>query len=77
MGQVIKVVLLYDRQYWKEKGYSGEIISDSFDDPILSCLDDTKFDDNGNIKQPALVVFTGAQVYRYWKEKKILGKRVT
>lgn len=23
MGYITKVVVLYDKQYWKEKGYSG------------------------------------------------------
>ena len=67
VGNLTKVVILYERQYWKEKSYSGEVVSDSFNDPIMSCFDDTKMDDNGNIKQPALIVFVGAQVYRYWK----------
>ncbi len=75
MGQLVKVVILYDRQYWKENGYSGEIVSDSFDDPILSCYDDTKYDDNGQVKQPALIFFTGAQVYRYWKERGDMSQR--
>jgi monoamine oxidase len=26
----------------------------------MSCFDDTKMDDEGNIKQPALIVFVGA-----------------
>lgn len=77
MGKLIKVVVLYDRQYWKEKGYSGEIVSDSFDAPILSCFDDSKLDEYGNVKQPALIVFVGAQVYRYWKEKGVLGEKVS
>lgn len=42
----------------------------------MSCFDDTKFDDKGEIKQPALIVFSGAQVYRYWKERGELGIRV-
>jgi monoamine oxidase len=76
VGNLTKVIVLYEKQYWKEKGYSGEIISDSYDDPIMSCFDDTKMDDEGNIKQPALIVFVGAQVYRYWKERGDMGERV-
>lgn len=28
MGSVIKIVILYEQPFWREKGYSGEIISD-------------------------------------------------
>lgn len=42
-------------------------MSDSSDSPIISCFDDSKLDENGQVKQPALIIFVGGQVYRYWK----------
>lgn len=42
MGSYIKVILLYKRAYWKEKGMSGELLTDCFDSPLMTAFDDTK-----------------------------------
>src|SRR5687768_11678735 len=42
MGCVIKTMLYYDRAYWTEKGYSGQMFTNG--GPVLYTLDDTKPD---------------------------------
>lgn len=51
-------------------------MSDSFDDPLMSGYDDSKYDEEGNLKQAALIVFVAAQVYRYWKERGDMAEMV-
>ena len=63
MGNYTKAVLLYDKQYWRENGMSGETLSDGFDSPIFMSYDDTRFKDNGEI-QPAIVIFMSAGIDR-------------
>lgn len=69
MGSYIKVILLYKRAYWKEKGLSGEILTDCTDSPLMTAFDDTKVNDKGEI-QPALIVFVAGAMYRVWKDRK-------
>ena len=59
MGNYTKMVLLYDKQYWREKGFSGETLSDCADSPILMGFDDSRAKDNGEV-QPGFVVFLSA-----------------
>lgn len=47
MGNYTKMILLYDKQYWKEKGFSGETLSDCADCPILMAFDDSRCKENG------------------------------
>ena len=35
MGGYSKMVLLYDKPYWREKNFSGQILSDCHDSPVL------------------------------------------
>lgn len=42
MGSIIKTMTFYDRCYWREKGLSGQMVTDS--GPVIFCLDDTKPD---------------------------------
>lgn len=42
MGSVIKAITFYERPFWREKGLSGVVISDS--GPVYVTLDDTKPD---------------------------------
>jgi monoamine oxidase len=39
MGCVIKCIVRYDRPYWRERGFSGEIVSDA--GPLCVCYDKT------------------------------------
>ena len=42
MGAFSKIIILYDKQYWYQNGYSGELLSDCHDGPVLNAYDDTK-----------------------------------
>ena len=68
MGMVAKVVLLYHQKYWKIKGFSGEAISDCTKGPAMNVFDNTHHNQQGE-EQPALTVFIGGGVYKYWKDR--------
>jgi monoamine oxidase len=42
MGSLIKVILLYKEQYWRNKNFSGETLSDCYDSPVMNCFDDSR-----------------------------------
>ena len=71
MGLLIKFVAVYPKPYWKEMGYSGEIVSsggtpvspDCEGSPICITLDDSH--ENGF----ALVGFIGGKLAVQWAEK--------
>ena len=66
MGSIAKVLVLYPEAYWKKKGFSGEVLSDCFDGPAMNVFDDTRSNSEGKF-QPALAVFIGGGVYKFWK----------
>ena len=68
MGTLAKVLVLYPEAYWTNKGFTGEVLSDCFDSPVMSVFDDTRINLEGK-PQPALSVFIGGGVYKYWKEQ--------
>ena len=47
MGSIGKIIVRYEECYWKNKGFSGEILSDGYDSPITLTYDDTKTKLNG------------------------------
>lgn len=47
MGGYSKMIILYPKQYWVEKGFSGEILSDCLDDPLQETYDETRVKENG------------------------------
>lgn len=62
MGQVGKVILYYERPFWKEQGISGCFMFDAESKvrskfPIILSLDETKPDGSS----PAIIGFTGAR----------------
>jgi len=70
MGQVAKVILYYKRAFWKEHGFSGCFLIDSYSrgrslDPVILSLDETKPDGS----HPAIIGFVGA---RGWFEMRNL-----
>jgi hypothetical protein len=40
-------MVLYKTQFWKEKGFSGEIISDCIDGPVFNTYDDSRMNTLG------------------------------
>ena len=55
MGAAIKVIALYDRAFWRERGYSGEVVSS--DGPLSIVYDDCAHD----LSQAALVGFVAGR----------------
>lgn len=60
MGQTIKCIALYDEPFWRDSGYSGEVVSG--DGPLSVVYDNTSHDG----AQPALLGFLCAGPARYW-----------
>lgn len=68
MGQVAKVILYYDKPFWKEHNYSGCFFFESADraaQPIILSLDDTKPDGS----HPAIIGFITARGWFEMREK--------
>lgn len=63
MGSVIKCVLSYSRPFWREKGFSGEMINDV--GPVRLAFDDSP----ENLGHGALVGFMLGETAREWSEK--------
>ena len=71
MGHYTKILLLYDQRYWKDRGYSGEIVTDGEDGPISMGFDDTRTKENGEM-QPGIVIFVAGGVDREWTQDREL-----
>lgn len=68
MGQVGKVILYYERAFWKEHGFSGCFFIDSAErhlNPVILSLDETKPDGS----HPAVIGFTGARGWLAMRDK--------
>lgn len=63
MGTVIKTIVIYDKPFWREAGFSAEAISDQ--GPIFICYDDSSHDD----KKHAIVGFIAATAAKEWAKK--------
>jgi monoamine oxidase len=63
MGSVIKYIAAYDRPFWREAGFSGEVVSDTG-------ITVTTFDDSSHDGQhAALVTFSDGQPARDWADR--------
>lgn len=60
MGAIVKLVLAYDRPFWRSNGMSGEVVS--LRGPLAVVFDDCSHD----LAQPALVGFVQAGAARRW-----------
>lgn len=63
MGATVKVVVTYERAFWREAGYSGEVVSS--DGPFSIVYDNTSYDG----KQAALVGFIVGKHARQWSSQ--------
>lgn len=63
MGSIIKCMMVYDKPFWRDAGYSGEIASD--EGPLASVFDDTP---EGS-EQGTLIGFIAGNAARRWTEK--------
>jgi len=64
MGSVIKTLVFYKKAFWRERGYSGQVVSASHDPqhPIMASFDDT--DHEG--AYPCIVGFINGSSARNW-----------
>jgi monoamine oxidase len=60
MGAAVKVLVTYERAFWREAGFSGEVVSS--DGPLSVVYDNTSHDG----RQPALVGFVVGSQARQW-----------
>jgi monoamine oxidase len=60
MGSVIKCIAVYERPFWRERGLSGEAVSD--EGPVRLAFDDSAHDGS----QHALVAFVLGEAAREW-----------
>lgn len=60
MGAAVKVLVTYERAFWREAGFSGEVVSS--DGPLSVVYDNTSHDG----RQPALVGFIVGSQARHW-----------
>ncbi len=63
MGSVIKYVAVYERPFWREAGFSGEVVSDT--GVTVTTFDDSSHD----ARHAALVSFSDAQAARDWSPR--------
>jgi monoamine oxidase len=63
MGAAVKVLALYERAFWRERGFSGEVVSDR--GPLGIVFDTSK----GGGRQPALVGFIEGTHARAWSAR--------
>lgn len=76
MGCIIKALVLYDRAFWREKGFSGEVVCDNVSGPAFNVYDDSlPSDARSDGMQPALVVFINARAGSYWHMRPAAERR--
>ncbi len=63
MGAAVKVLVTYERAFWREAGWSGEVVSS--DGPLSVVYDNTSHD----ARQPALVGFVVGSQARQWSSQ--------
>lgn len=69
MGSTAKVIALYPRAFWRDRGLSGEAVLDS--GPISVVFDNTSYDG----KQPSLLGFVVGQEARVWSARPAAERR--
>ena len=69
MGAAVKVLVTYERAFWREAGFSGEVLSS--DGPLSVVYDNTSHDE----LQPALVGFVVGNQARQWSAQPLSDRR--
>ena len=70
MGSVIKYIAVYEKPFWREAGYSGELVTDG--GPVGLAFDDSSHDGS----QAALVAFTDGGPAREWGDRSETERRM-
>lgn len=69
MGSTVKVIVCYERPFWREQGFSGEVVSTG--GPITVVFDNTSHDN----RQPALLAFVVGRAARHWERRSEADRR--
>lgn len=69
MGSTVKVIVTYERPFWREQGFSGEVVCAG--GPLSVVFDNTTHD---NV-QPALLAFIVGRAARYWERRSDSDRR--
>jgi monoamine oxidase len=69
MGAAVKVIVTYEHAFWREAGFSGEVVSS--DGPLSVVYDGTSHDDT----QPALVGFVSGSQARQWSTQPMADRQ--
>lgn len=69
MGAAVKVLITYERAFWREAGFSGEAVSS--DGPLSVVYDNTSHDG----RQPALVGFVVGSQARQWSAQPLSDRQ--
>jgi monoamine oxidase len=69
MGAAVKVLVTYERAFWREAGFSGEVVSG--DGPLSIVYDNTSHDG----RQPALIGFVVGSQARQWSAQPLADRQ--
>ncbi|MFW2387225.1 MAG: flavin monoamine oxidase family protein [Polyangiales bacterium] len=69
MGAAVKVLVTYERAFWREAGFSGEVVSS--DGPLSIVYDNTSHDG----RQPALLGFVVGTQARQWAAQPLSDRK--
>jgi monoamine oxidase len=69
MGAAVKVLVTYERAFWREAGFSGEVVSS--DGPLSVVYDNTSHDG----RQPALIGFVVGSQARQWSAQPLSDRK--
>jgi monoamine oxidase len=69
MGAVVKVIVTYDHSFWRDAGFSGEVVSS--DGPLSVVYDSTSHDD----AQAALIGFVVGSQARQWSTQPLADRQ--
>jgi monoamine oxidase len=69
MGAAVKVLVTYERAFWREAGFSGEVVSS--DGPLSVVYDNTSHDG----RQPALIGFVVGNQARQWSAQPVSDRQ--
>jgi len=67
MGALVKVVVGYERPFWRTRGLSGEVVALK-PRPVAVTFDNSSEDGQGNVTQPALLAFVQQEAARRWTD---------
>ncbi|HXI25832.1 MAG TPA: FAD-dependent oxidoreductase [Pyrinomonadaceae bacterium] len=63
MGSTVKCLMTYDKTFWRDKGYTGTVLSDRY--PISAVFDNSNPVDN----QPCLLAFVVGNAAAHWSAR--------